>query len=126
MTPVGKQPHLAIIFRGKGVRISEDERKAWHQDIDVYFQTNAWADTEFSLKWLDTTLKPFVKDLDRYFLICDNLGVQGKTRTNVGGSMVWLKECDRPVAAGGRRLRSAPKSIRQAGPSRLARLRRKR
>ena len=47
----GKQPKLAIIFRRKGKRISDDEKAAWHEDVDVYFQANAWADTDFSVEW---------------------------------------------------------------------------
>ena len=35
--PEGVQPKLAVIFQGQGLRISEDEKKAWHQDVDVYF-----------------------------------------------------------------------------------------
>lgn len=41
-----------IIFRGKGKRITDDELKAYHRDVDVYWQTNAWADTEFSVNWI--------------------------------------------------------------------------
>ena len=29
----GEQPRLAIIFRGKGKRISDDEKLAWHPDV---------------------------------------------------------------------------------------------
>ena len=49
--PVGKQPKLAIIFRGKGKRISTQEKETWHKGVDVYFQENAWADTDFSVAW---------------------------------------------------------------------------
>ena len=28
--PEGVQPKLAVIFRGQGLPISEDEKKAWH------------------------------------------------------------------------------------------------
>ena len=45
--PTGKQPKLAIIFRGKGKRITKEEKEAWHKEVDVYFQENAWADTDF-------------------------------------------------------------------------------
>ena len=34
--PEENQPRLAIIFRGTGQKISEEEKKAWHPDIDVY------------------------------------------------------------------------------------------
>ena len=31
----GEQPRLAVIFRGKGKRITQEEKLAWHPDIDV-------------------------------------------------------------------------------------------
>ena len=49
--PTGKQPKLAIIFRGKGKWITKEEKAAWHKHVDVYFQENAWADTDFSVAW---------------------------------------------------------------------------
>ena len=52
----GEQPRIAIIFRGKGKQIRQEEKNAWHQDVDVYWQTNAWADTEVSLNWAKETL----------------------------------------------------------------------
>eukprot|EP00795_Rhopilema_esculentum_P014966 gene14966-biopygen861 len=50
-----KEPpvRMAIIFRGKGKRISTDEKRANHKDVDVYWEINAWADTEFSVKWVE-------------------------------------------------------------------------
>ena len=67
------QPRLAIIFRGKGTRISEDEKSSWHKDVDVYLQDNAWADTKFSIKWAEKTLLDAMNDVDRFSLFCDNL-----------------------------------------------------
>ena len=72
----GEQPRLAIIFRGKGMRISDDEKASWHKDVDVYFQPNAWADTEFSKKWAKRTLSKSVKNLKRFALFADNLTAQ--------------------------------------------------
>lgn len=71
--PEGIQPRIAIIFRGQGLRISAVEKAAWDPDVDVYFQKNAWADTEFCLKWAEKTLGPFVSDLDHFILYLDNL-----------------------------------------------------
>ena len=65
--PKGVQPRLGIMFRGKGMRISDAERN---------FQENAWADTKFSLQWVGKILAPIVENLDRYVLFCDNLTVQ--------------------------------------------------
>ena len=77
------------------MKISEDERKAWHPDVDVYFQTNAWADTAFSVEWANKTLKPFVKDLSRYVLLCDNLTAQTSdqfldTIAGINKGVVWF------------------------------------
>ena len=49
----GTQSRLGIIFRGTGKRINQDECNAWHkEDVDVFFQENAWANTEMSLNKL--------------------------------------------------------------------------
>ena len=71
----GVQPKLAVIFRSQGLRISEDEKKAWHQDVDVYFQTNAWMDQRVSKRWCDKTLLPFIKEkgLSKFALLLGNL-----------------------------------------------------
>ncbi|XP_065658758.1 jerky protein homolog-like [Hydra vulgaris] len=73
--PEGEQPKLAIIFRGQGKRISKDEKLAWHKDIHVYFQQNAWLDQNVCKHWCDKTLLPFVKEqkLDKFVLLLDNL-----------------------------------------------------
>ena len=47
----GEQPRIAIIFRGKGKKFREDEKADWHPGVDVYWQANACADTEVSVKW---------------------------------------------------------------------------
>jgi len=60
----GEQPRIAIIFRGKGKQIHQEEKNAWHQHVDVYWQTNAWADREVSLKWAKETLAKLVEGLD--------------------------------------------------------------
>ena len=36
----GEQPKLAIIFRGQGKHISQDEKSEWHKGVNVYFQPN--------------------------------------------------------------------------------------
>lgn len=88
----GEQPRLAVIFRGKG-KVSADEKMAWSPDIDVYFQANAWADTEFSIEWVEKTLAPMVKDESHYVLLCDNLTAQTseafKEAVAKTGGLVW-------------------------------------
>ena len=49
--PTWEQSKLAIIFRGKGKRLSAIEKESWDNDVDVYFQKNSWDDTEFCLDW---------------------------------------------------------------------------
>ncbi|XP_065665464.1 uncharacterized protein LOC136086894 [Hydra vulgaris] len=66
----------ALIFRGKGKRISQDEVLAYYTDVDVYWQPNAWADTAFSVKWAKNTLSNAVANLDEYVLFYDNLTAQ--------------------------------------------------
>ena len=65
-------------FRGKGKRISPDEKESYHKYVDVYWQPNAWADTEFSIEWVTKTLKPGVKtdNNEEFILFCDNLTAQ--------------------------------------------------
>lgn len=50
--PSGDQPGLAIIFRGKSLRLSAVE--------------NNWADTEFVVNWAEKTMKPAVADLSPF------------------------------------------------------------
>ena len=55
--PTGEHPKLVIIFRGKGKRLSAVEKESWDKDVDVYFQNNAWADTEFCLDFFKEDLE---------------------------------------------------------------------
>ena len=69
----GKQPRIAVIYRDKGKRVRPDEKAAWHPDVDVLWQENAWADTTVSVNWVNITLKPVVENL---VLFVDNLTAQ--------------------------------------------------
>ena len=81
--PTGEQPRLGVIFRGTGKRISQDEKEAYHPDVDVYYRENAWADTKVSVEWVQKTLSPSVKDDERFALFCDNLTIRHKCRMNL-------------------------------------------
>ncbi len=84
------QPRPALIFRGTGTRLKEEERLAYHKDVDVYWQRNAWADTATSTMWAENTLATFIaaakqeeaemgqewRDDDTFVLLCDNLNSQ--------------------------------------------------
>ena len=50
--PGGKLMQCAIIFRGIGKRISKVEKKAYDPRVDVFFQKNAWADSDFCMAWV--------------------------------------------------------------------------
>ena len=51
-------------------------KAAWHPDVDVLWQENAWADTAVSVNWVNTTLKPEVENLEKHVLFVDNLTAQ--------------------------------------------------
>ena len=61
--------------------------------MDVYFQENAWADTEFSISWANKTLKAATQGTDRFVLFCDNLSAQVtdnfKDAVYSIGGLVW-------------------------------------
>ena len=46
------QPLIAVIFRGQGKRISQEERQQWNKKVLVYFQGKAWVDQEFTEKYV--------------------------------------------------------------------------
>ena len=67
---------ISDIFRGTCKRISDDEKPSYHKSVDVYWQTNAWADTNVCGDWAKSTLAPAMTDHDEYVLLCDNLDGQ--------------------------------------------------
>ena len=68
-----KENRLAVIFKGQGKIISEAEKQVWDKDIDVYFQSKAWADTKYCVDWVNHTLKPLAGKESHFVLFCDNL-----------------------------------------------------
>ena len=77
------QPKLVICFRGTGVRISEDEKSQYHDDIIVMFQAKAWYDGLTCNKWVmdaaaTSILKEDLNEGERHLILCDNLN--GQTR----------------------------------------------
>ena len=71
----GEQPRLAVIFRGKGKRITQNENLPWHPNTHVYFRSNAWMDSNVNMQWTEKTLKSFVEQqkLKKYVLLLNNL-----------------------------------------------------
>lgn len=84
---------MAIIFRGKGTRLSDVEEAFWDKGVNVYFQTNAYTDAKFCLKWSKETLDTAVKG-DERFIFFDNLkaNVQKSFRYSIRdlGRILWL------------------------------------
>lgn len=79
------QPRLAIIFRGTGQRISQVEKASWDPRVDTYFNLKAWADRDFSVAWVNRTLREYVTRIRSQdptladaplLLLCDNLDSQ--------------------------------------------------
>ncbi|CAB1096862.1 unnamed protein product [Ectocarpus sp. CCAP 1310/34] len=48
--PGEKTMRISVIFRGQGKRISRVEKAAYHKDVGVFFQENAWADQTFCME----------------------------------------------------------------------------
>jgi hypothetical protein len=49
-----------IIFRGKGLRISKEEKAGWHKGVKVLFQPKAWMDTPTQVEYTKRVLVPFM------------------------------------------------------------------
>ena len=62
-------------------------------DVDIYWQKNTLADTEFCIKWVKGTLQPATSHLNEFILFCDNLQGQlsdlFKSEVNKLGDIVW-------------------------------------
>ena len=78
----------------KRKEISAVEKAFWYKDVDVYFQNNTWAETEFSLDWSKKTFKAIVKDTRNFILFLDNLEahVQESFRNSIKdlGGIIWF------------------------------------
>ena len=46
------QPRMCLAFRGKGLRIKEEEMAQYHKDVVVQFQPCAWYDSVLSNEWV--------------------------------------------------------------------------
>jgi hypothetical protein len=73
------QPPLTVMFRGKGLRLSNAERAAYDPRVKVRFQKKAWYDDEQCLEWATAQFVPFVKRVcpgRGVLLFLDNLSGQ--------------------------------------------------
>ncbi|CBJ33249.1 C2H2 zinc finger protein [Ectocarpus siliculosus] len=80
--PGEKTMRISVIFRGQGKRISPVEKAAYHKDVDVFFQQNAWADQKFCMEWAKRSYREGLirgrgeLPKARSILIMDNLHAQ--------------------------------------------------
>ena len=66
----------AIVFRGKGNVLSA-EKAQYDQDVDVYFQSCAWMDSQLNKEWLSRTLIPAIGHSSQEKVIfANNVGFQ--------------------------------------------------
>ena len=77
ISPGDKTMRCAIIFRSKG-HVSQVEKQAYDKRVDVYFQSHAWADSDFCMQWARRTFQQGLKIGDELpaaqnLLLMDNL-----------------------------------------------------
>ena len=75
------QPKMCLAFKGKGLRISNEEVAQYHPDVYVQWQKCAWYDSILSNKWVLNVAKHDIPKKDtkhgkRHLLNCDNLSSQ--------------------------------------------------
>ena len=94
--PGGKLMQCAIIFRGTGKRISKVEKKAYDPRVDVFFQKNAWADSNFCMAWAKRCFRKSLMQggggvpVEESLLTLDNLHGQTTEKSKV----YMKKECN--------------------------------
>lgn len=94
--PGEKTMRISVIFRGTGKRISPVEKAAYHEDVDVFFQENAWADQKFCMEWAKRSYREGLMrgrgelPKARSILIMDNLHAQ----TTDGFKEYLAKHCN--------------------------------
>ena len=80
--PAQKLMRVSVIFRGKGKRISPLEKAAYHKNVDVFYQENAWADQKFCMEWAAGSYRKSLMrgrsqlPRERSILLMDNLHAQ--------------------------------------------------
>ena len=65
-----------------------DEKEAWHKDLDVFYQDNAWADTEFWVNWINKALKSATERNGQFVLFRDNFSAKICHVSAIGG-LLW-------------------------------------
>lgn len=89
-----KRVQPLIVFRGKGLRISQKERNSWDHRVTVQFQGNAWVDENVMKYWVQHMWRPWVS-LDNIpkLLVADVHRAQKTDRV-----LEMLKECNTTTA----------------------------
>ena len=72
----GMQPKPVIIFRGKGIRISQEERQKWDKRVEVMFQPKAWVDQNLANEWVLKSASKYMTTQKKHLLFMDNLHAQ--------------------------------------------------
>ena len=75
-SPKGTNISPGIILHGTGKRILQDEIQTYHKSVDIFWQANAWVDTNVCVDWVQKTLAPAAKNMPEFLLFCDNLEAQ--------------------------------------------------
>ena len=80
--PGSRLMRISVLFRGTGKRISPVEKDAYHKNVDVFFQENAWADQKFCMEWAQRSYRKSLMrgrrhlPQERLILLMDNLHAQ--------------------------------------------------
>ena len=71
-----KQGWFYLVCKVKGMQIRQAEKDLWDKDVDVFWQMNAWVDTEVMKKLVEkfVRMKIELHGVDEWvLLLCDNL-----------------------------------------------------
>ena len=71
-SPEDDNLRVAVIFRGTGKRISEDEINSYHKSV-MYTGNRMHVHTRQCVNWAQKTLAPTMKEKQDFMLFCDNL-----------------------------------------------------
>lgn len=72
----GRQPKPVLIFRGKGIRISQEERQKWDKGVEVMFQPKAWVDQNLANEWVLKSASKYMTPHKKHLIFMDNLNAQ--------------------------------------------------
>ena len=70
------QGWVDLVCKGKGMKICQADKDFWDKYVDVFWQTNAWVDTEVMKKLVEkfVRMKIELHGVDEWvLLLCDNL-----------------------------------------------------